>query len=107
MNEEQAAQFKEWITEKWGASKLPWGGAVPFPATSKMFHTGDWRTERPLVSMEKCTGCTKCYFICPDDAIRLNDEFKPLFNYDFCKGCTLCNEICPRDAIYFEPEVQI
>jgi len=99
LNKEQEAQFKEWISEKWGASKLPIGGAVPFPATSKLFLTGDWATQTPSVDKDKCTGCTSCYFICPDDCIRLDDDFKPNFDLDYCKGCALCARVCKENAI--------
>lgn len=88
-----------WIEEEWGASKLPIGGVVPEGATSLSYKTGDWRIFIPVLYDDKCTGCTKCYFICPDDAIVMDNRFHPEFKFDFCKGCTLCKEICPAEAI--------
>ncbi len=66
-------EFQQWIKEQWGWKKLPIGGVVPYPGTARMFKTGEWRDITPIVDSEKCTGCTMCYFICPDDAIRLRE----------------------------------
>lgn len=60
-------------------------------------HAG-WRTFRPVVSREKCTGCWLCYLLCPDAAI-FKDEGKAAVNTDFCKGCGLCARHCPVQAI--------
>ncbi len=100
-DEKVAEEFQQWIKEQWGWKKLPIGGVVPYPGSSKLFKTGEWRDITPIVDIEKCTGCTMCYFVCPDDAIRLRaEDRKAIINYDYCKGCTLCKEICPVDAIH-------
>jgi pyruvate ferredoxin oxidoreductase delta subunit len=90
---------KKLVEENWGYEKLPIGGVVPEGGTSLLFKTGDWRVYMPILHDEKCTGCTKCYFVCPDDAIKMNDNYHPIFKYDYCKGCKLCEDICPTDAI--------
>ena len=93
-------EFKKWISERWGWKNLPIGGVVPFPATSLEFQTGEWRAITPVVDQEKCTGCTLCFYVCPDDAIRLDEQaFKAIINYNLCKGCTLCHDICKPGAI--------
>ena len=28
-----------------------------------------WRNQRPVVHLEKCTGCLKCYMYCPDGTV--------------------------------------
>ena len=28
-----------------------------------------WRSEKPVVCSEKCTGCLQCYLYCPDGVI--------------------------------------
>ena len=92
-------EMEDWVKNQWGASKLPIGGVVPFNAASELYLTGDWREYRPVVNDDKCTGCTQCYFVCPDDVISMDDRYHPVFDYDFCKGCALCADICPVEAI--------
>jgi pyruvate ferredoxin oxidoreductase delta subunit len=91
---DEKVDFDTWIKEKWGVSKLPKGGVVP-QNTSLAYKTGDWRVYIPVLHDGQCTGCTKCYFVCPDDAIAMDDRFHPIFKFDYCKGCTLCADICP------------
>jgi len=57
-----------------------------------------WRTFRPVVNLEKCTGCYKCYLLCPDGVIFKKDK-KVAIDFDFCKGCGLCSYECPARAI--------
>jgi len=96
----------EWIKEKFGATQLPIGGVVPAYATSLAFKTGDWKVYKPVLHDNKCTGCVKCYFVCPDDAIRMDEQDHPIFAMDYCKGCTLCADICPAEAIEMELETK-
>lgn len=63
--------------------------------------TGSWRTFRPKVDLNKCTGCGNCVRICPEGIIVLNNK-KAVINYDFCKGCGLCSSECPIKAIIME-----
>jgi pyruvate ferredoxin oxidoreductase delta subunit len=96
----EKVDVNKWTKEKWGASTLPIGGVVPAGATSLAYKTGDWRVYMPILHDDKCTGCTHCYFICPDDAIAMDENFHPVFKLDYCKGCALCDEICvPAKAI--------
>ena len=47
----------------------------------------------------KCTGCTACASICPQDCINMvfNDEgfLYPSIDIEKCTNCGLCEEICP------------
>ena len=68
--------------------------------------TGSWRTLKPEVDPDKCTGCTICWKFCPESAIRLHtvekngkEKVLPVINYDYCKGCGICWTECPADAI--------
>ncbi|OLS25230.1 MAG: Pyruvate synthase subunit PorD [Candidatus Heimdallarchaeota archaeon LC_2] len=99
-------ETKKLIDEKWGTEKLPRGGVVIESATSLLFKTGDWRIYKPVLKEEVCIGCTKCYFVCPDDCIELNENYAPIFDLDFCKGCSLCMDICPPHAIDMILEVK-
>ncbi|MHA2169900.1 MAG: 4Fe-4S dicluster-binding protein [Candidatus Kariarchaeaceae archaeon] len=95
----EKANVTEWVNQNWGANKLPIGGVVPGGGTSLAYKTGDWRVYIPILKDDKCTGCTHCYFVCPDDAIAMDEQFHPIFKYDYCKGCTLCADVCNPEAI--------
>ena len=91
-------EFKKWVEEKWGYKKLPMAGSTP-AGTSKFFRTGDWAAKIPKLIVEYCTSCYRCYFYCPDSAIKMvaADDGKayPQFDYYFCKGCGVCAHECP------------
>lgn len=51
------------------------------------------------VSEETCIGCTRCYKVCPTDAImgapkQIHGVFK-----DACTGCEACVDICPTECL--------
>ena len=99
--------FKKWVAEKWGHTKLPMAGSTP-AGSAKFFRTGDWASKRPILDSEKCTSCLNCYFFCPDNAITMKpNEAKggkkqPEFDYFYCKGCGVCANDCKFDAIKME-----
>ena len=65
--------------------------------------TGSWRTERPVLEIEKCNYCGLCALYCPPQCLNdMGDHFVP--NLDFCKGCGICAKECPRGAIAMVPE---
>ena len=48
---------------------------------------------------ENCSGCTRCYKVCPTDAIiGANKQIHQVFA-DACTGCRKCLEACPDDCI--------
>lgn len=52
-----------------------------------------------IIDIEKCTGCTACFSICPIKAISMKDDengFKyPVINDELCIKCNLCIKTCP------------
>lgn len=46
-----------------------------------------------------CCGCTACYAVCPQRAIRIimdNEGFEyPQIDEYLCIGCKLCLKVCP------------
>lgn len=53
------------------------------------------------IDYEKCTGCKKCYDLCPLDCFVWNKETKrPEMAYeDECWHCGICWMDCPKRAI--------
>ncbi len=68
--------------------------------------TGGWRTFKPIVDLETCTGCSLCWQNCPDNAIFWVEDH-PEIRYTHCKGCGICANECPVDAIEMELEVKV
>jgi pyruvate ferredoxin oxidoreductase delta subunit/pyruvate ferredoxin oxidoreductase gamma subunit len=62
-----------------------------------------WRSVRPVIDAEKCSGCLQCYLHCPDGAIFKCDGIVAV-DYDFCKGCGICKRICKLKAVNMEAE---
>ena len=51
-----------------------------------------------------CTGCTRCYKVCPTDAIvGANKQIHTVINAS-CTGCRSCVEACPEKCIAMLPE---
>ncbi|MFH1726609.1 MAG: 4Fe-4S binding protein [Elusimicrobiota bacterium] len=65
--------------------------------------TGNWRSIRPVIDAEKCTGCLLCWKFCPDACVRIEGE-RPVIDLDYCKGCMICANECPAKCIAIEEE---
>ncbi|AFH42318.1 4Fe-4S binding protein [Fervidicoccus fontis] len=81
-------------------SKLP----ISYPKEGAAGKTGEWRTERPIVDIKKCTRCMLCETYCPVNAIRVEKDTGATINYEYCKGCGICMNVCPVKAITMVPE---
>jgi len=57
-----------------------------------------WRTFKPVVDQEDCTGCGICCLLCPEGVMYKKDG-ELVIDYDFCKGCGICEHQCPAKAI--------
>ena len=64
----------------------------------------DWRTFCPEILLEKCTGCLRCYLLCPDGVISPTADGKVEIDFDFCKGCGVCAFECKFKAITMNKE---
>ncbi|MGD9389623.1 MAG: 2-oxoacid:acceptor oxidoreductase family protein [Thioalkalispiraceae bacterium] len=100
---------KDYIKPQW--VELPFeqasvsAPAIHAGATSVEVRTGLWRTMRPVINYEKCSGCWwVCSTYCPDGAINVREDGKPDIDYDHCKGCLVCVAQCPPHAIEAIPE---
>ena len=54
---------------------------------------------RPVISRSGCTRCFVCFAVCPEGAIRLDEQNYPVVDYPHCKGCLICAEECPPGVI--------
>jgi len=86
------------------ADELGWkdfepGFVLVEPGTSLRYHTGDWRSKRPVWDDSKCIKCGVCYIFCPDMAVaRRADGFFEA-DLDYCKGCGICARECWTNCI--------
>ena len=46
-----------------------------------------------------CIGCSNCVFVCPYNAIHMDEENIAVVNPALCKGCGVCSVTCPAEAI--------
>ena len=90
--------------DDWGPDKHELGATIPVAGNSAEFQTGDWRSQRPCIDIEKCTGCTLCYFYCPDSSIHIEDGKATNVDLRHCKGCGICANECPVGAITMKTE---
>jgi len=80
------------------------GGLIPWAGNAHMFKTGDWRTMKPVWSLEKCKQCLLCVPVCPDSSLIVEGSKLTEIDYDHCKGCGVCVKQCPFGALDFVPE---
>lgn len=75
--------------------QMPIGGMIVEAGNSQEYETGGWRTYRPVHDAEKCTNCLRCWILCPDSAVLVEDGKVVGFDHDHCKGCGICARECP------------
>ena len=55
----------------------------------------------PVLFKDKkdCCGCTACYAVCPNDAIKMAEDEEgflyPHIDPEKCIGCRKCEAVCP------------
>jgi len=81
--------------ERW--RDLDRGPVIP-GESSRAFHTGSWRQERPVIDLERCIHCMICWLYCPDSAILTREAKVVGIDLDYCKGCGICAAVCPPRA---------
>lgn len=87
-------KYEDWVRLSNGTLTYP-------PGWSEENLTGTWRTARPVLDPDRCTGCALCWLYCPDQAIE-----RGTFAVDlrYCKGCGICERECKAGAIRMERE---
>ena len=71
-------------------------GIIFDAGNSKFYHTGSWRTFRPVWDADKCIHCLRCFYLCPDSAIIVEDAKVQGIDLTYCKGCGVCAHECPK-----------
>ena len=74
--------------------------------TSRLFKTGEWRTNTPVLDFDKCRQCLLCAPVCPDSSIPVKNGKRLDFDYDHCKGCGICAKACPFGAITMKEGIE-
>ncbi|MFA5104610.1 MAG: 4Fe-4S dicluster-binding protein [Candidatus Margulisiibacteriota bacterium] len=77
-----------------GWKELPEGDILK-AGSATQFHTGDWRSKRPVKDEKTCINCLFCYIYCPDSAIHAKDGKMTDIDFNYCKGCGICETVCP------------
>lgn len=75
--------------------EVPMAGHITDAGNSAEYHTGSWRSERPIWKEDVCIQCLQCWLYCPDLAIKIEDDKIAGIDYNYCKGCGLCHYVCP------------
>lgn len=78
--------------------EILYAGIITEPGCSIVNKTGGWRSFKPIIELEKCVGCMRCWMLCPDGIISKMDD-KVSIDYEYCKGCGICANQCPTKAI--------
>lgn len=89
---------------KKGWREIPHGGVITEPGNAESYHTGGWRTFRPVRNESKCTSCLICWIFCPDSSIKVRDGKVIGFDLEHCKGCGICANECPVKCIQMKNE---
>ncbi|HID17869.1 TPA: 4Fe-4S dicluster domain-containing protein, partial [Candidatus Bathyarchaeota archaeon] len=76
---------------KLGWKEIPIAGVLPEGGTAVEYRSGDWRTFKPIVDVDKCTNCLICWIYCPDASIIRKEKHVEV-DYYHCKGCGICAE---------------
>jgi len=77
----------------------PWSSA----AELHVVNTGEWRYQRPVLDVGKCTRCAACCLFCPTGSFK-DDGGRFAVDLAYCKGCGICARVCPVGAIAMERE---
>ncbi|PKN51259.1 MAG: pyruvate ferredoxin oxidoreductase [Deltaproteobacteria bacterium HGW-Deltaproteobacteria-13] len=79
--------------------ELPTGCVVFEPGSASEYHTGSWRSQRPVWNNQKCIKCGICYVFCPEGCVQQGEDGFFQADMDYCKGCGICAHECWPRAI--------
>lgn len=79
--------------------EIPIGGLIIEAGNALEYETGNWRTELPVINLEKCNHCMLCWIYCPEGTIMVKEGKITGVNLLYCKGCGICATECPAKVI--------
>lgn len=87
----------------------PGGRAVAIALAAKLGVDADVSGVKDAVPMiaevreELCIGCTRCFKVCPTDAIMgAAQQIHAVFR-EACTACGKCEEVCPTESVKLQP----
>jgi pyruvate ferredoxin oxidoreductase delta subunit len=83
------------VSELLGWKDMPIGGIIFESGSSQRYVTGGWRTYKPVHAPDRCVHCLRCWILCPDSAVLVENGHVVGFDDDHCKGCGICARECP------------
>lgn len=92
--------------DNWTHGDFPEGLVCPEGGNSVEYHTGGWRSMRPIWDSEKCANCMLCWVYCPDASIEVKDREMTGIDLLHCKGCGVCVNECKFGALTLIPEAE-
>ncbi len=87
----------------------PGGRAVVQALAAKLGVDADLSNVQDSVPMmaevkeEICIGCTRCFKVCPTDAIMGAAQQIHVVFREACTACGKCEEVCPTESIKLQP----
>jgi len=87
----------------------PGGRAVAIALAAKLGVDADFSGVKESASLiaeikeEICIGCTRCFKVCPTDAIMgAAQQIHAVFR-EACTACGKCEQVCPTESIRLQP----
>ena len=75
---------------------------IAYPKVRSVGETGDWAVDQPSIDYHKCIKCNICIMVCPEGAIKIDEDDEanfPVIDYSVCKGCYVCRHECGPSAM--------
>lgn len=94
------------MSELLGWKNMPIGGIIFESGSSQRYVTGGWRTYKPVLAADHCLHCLRCWILCPDSAVLVENGRVVGFDYDHCKGCGICARECPAKCHAIEMKLE-
>lgn len=86
-----------------GGRSLATALAEKLGVSADLSSMGETETKFARVSEETCIGCTRCFKVCPTDAIVGAPKQIHSVIQSACTSCGKCVEVCPTECLQLHP----